>query len=520
VGWTIGRRLAAIGACSIMATTTLGLIGFWESTAAAARAERAFQVNHALATTNDSQHTASVILADASMLMAQLSQARRADVIDQMTEHAGELREQLATLQGVEIDAAFAERMTPFAPAMSAVLDDADMLARTSGVLSASDFARVLANWDVLDERSDATKALLAETSAREVASAKSGSGQTRLVLLAMTLISALLVGLINWLVARVIATPIRATRAVLEQVANGDFTGRVRVRAGGDLGAMAAALDGTVERVGHAIRRIADEAASLSDSARHLTGVSHQVATSADQTSRQAGAASDSAVHVSADVQAIATGADQMHTSITEIARNALAASDTMTEAVTAAEGATRTIGKLTNSSDEIGQVAKIIAAIAEQTNLLALNATIEAARAGDMGKGFAVVAGEVKDLARETAKATEDIARQIATLQSDSTEAAAVIGGISTRINQIAESQQVIAAAVEEQSASTREITARVAGAAGNATDIATRVAEFTGSATQATVTAAQTQQAAEDLAATAARLQEVVAGFRLAG
>jgi methyl-accepting chemotaxis protein len=519
VGWTIGRRLAAIGAFSIIATSAVGIISVWESTAAAAKAERAFQVNHALATTNDSQHTASVILADASMLMAPLSPTRRAEVIDQMTEHAGELREQLATLRSADIDAAFAEQMTTFAPAMTAVLDDADMLARTSGVLSASHFARVLANWDVLDEHSDATKSLLVETSAREVAAAKTVAGRARLLVLAVTLVSAVLVGVINWLVARLIATPIRATKVVLERVANGDFTGRVEARGGDDLGDMAAALNGTMQRVGQAIRQIANEAASLSDSSQRLTGVSRQVAASADRTSNQAGAASDSAAHVSTDVQAIATGADQMHTSITEIARNALAASDTMAEAVSAAEGATRTIGKLTNSSEEIGQVAKIIASIAEQTNLLALNATIEAARAGDMGKGFAVVAGEVKDLARETAKATEDIAHQIAALQADSTEAAAVIGGISIRINRVAKSQQMIAAAVEEQSASTHEITNRVAGAAGNATDIAERVAELTSSAKEATMTATETQQAAEDLAASAARLQAVVAEFRLA-
>jgi methyl-accepting chemotaxis protein len=519
VGWTIGRRLAAIGAISIMATSAVGIISFWESTAAAAKAERAFRVNHALATTNDSQHTASVVLADAAMLVLPLSPARRAEVIDQMTEHADELREQLAVLQAADIDAAFAAQMATFAPAITAVLDDADMLARIPGVLSASAFASVLANWNVLDERSDATKTLLAETSAREVATAKAVANQARLLVLAVALASAALIGLIDWLVARRIATPIRATQVVLERVANGDFTGRVEARRGDDLGDMAAALNGTVERVGQAIRRIADEATSLSDSSLRLTGVSQQVAASADRTSNQAGAASDSAAHVSADVQAIATGADEMHTSITEIARNALAASDTMAEAVTAAEGATRTIGKLTNSSEEIGQVAKIIAAIAEQTNLLALNATIEAARAGDTGKGFAVVAGEVKDLARETAKATEDIAHQIAALQTDSSDAAAAIGGISIRINQIAEGQQVIAAAVEEQSASTREITTRVAGAAGNATDIAERVADLTSSAKEATMTATDTRRAAEDLAASAARLQAVVAEFRLA-
>jgi methyl-accepting chemotaxis protein len=519
MGWTIGRRLAAIGTLSIMATAAVGIIGYAETEGAAAQAQRAFEVSHALATTNDSQHTGSVILADASMLTAPLTPSRRQEVIDQMTEHADELRGQLDILTRAEISPEFAAAMDQFGPAIVAVLDDAATLATSTAALSPQGFDEVLRHWNLLDEHSDNVKTLLTGTAQREIAAAGSGANRTGLVLLGVTVVSGLLVGLVNWLVARVVATPIRATKAVLERVADRDFAVRVPAPARDDLGQMAAALNTTVERVGEAIRHIGQEAAVLSESAQRLTGVSHQVAAGADQVTTQADAASGSAAHVSADVQAIAAGADQMHTSISEIARSALAASATMAEAVTAAEGATHTIGKLTNSSDQIGQVARIIASIAEQTNLLALNATIEAARAGDMGKGFAVVAGEVKDLARETAKATEDIAQLIAALQADSAEAAAVIAGISTTINQVAGNQQVIAAAVEQQSASTREINNRVAGAAGNTTDIASRVATLTQTSKQATVTAEQTQRAAEDLAATAARLRGIVDQFTLA-
>ena len=204
------------------------------------------------------------------------------------------------------------------------------------------------------------------------------------------------------------------------------------------------------------------------------------------------------------------------MHTSITEIARNALAASDTMAEAVTAAEGATRTIGKLTNSSEEIGQVAKIIAAIAEQTNLLALNATIEAARAGEAGKGFAVVANEVKELAQETAKATEDIARRVQAIQGDTTAAVTAIEEISSIVAQISDRQTTIASAVEEQTATTNEMSRSVQEAAGGSTEIATNITGVSTAADSTTQALGQTRTAVDELSRMAADLRTTVGRF----
>jgi methyl-accepting chemotaxis protein len=511
--------LAAIGALSIMAAVTVGVIGFAQATTSASRSERAFQVEQALSTTIDVQHAASVVLADASILTGALSTTRHGEIIDQMTEHAGELREQRAILQEVEMGGESTAMISAFLPTITVMLDDVAMLERTSGPVSQAGFDTVYEHWSALDEQSDALKTLLVETSTRHVAAARSGAAQTKLILVLVTALSALAVGIITWLVARVIATPIRTTKALLERVANGDFTGRVTVRSKDDLGQMAAALNSTVERVGQALRHIAADATVLSDSAQRLTGVSEQVATGAEQVSTEADAASGSATQVGEDVQAIATGAKQMHASISEIARNAGDASSIVGTAVDAAEGANRTVAKLAASSHQIGQVAKVIAAIAQQTNLLALNATIEAARAGEMGKGFAVVAGEVKDLASETAKATEDIAHQISALQNDSTEAGVVIAGISTTVNQIAEIQQVITAAVEEQTSSTQEIGNRVTRAADRTLAIAGHVAAVTDTSRYATTAAGQTQRAAEELAETAARLQSVVTQFQLA-
>ncbi|MFB9451252.1 HAMP domain-containing protein [Dactylosporangium vinaceum] len=519
MNWTIGRRLTAVGALSIIAAVAVGVIGFTQATSSARDATHAFVVGSTLSAVIDTQHTASVVLADASILLNPLADDRHSEVIAQLTEHAGELHEQLGALQpDVGLGAEFAAHMTAFIATINPVLDDAAALARTSGPVSQDTFDRVQQHWDDFDQRSDAVKSALSGAAARNVSAADSSARRTKIVIVMATVLSALVVGAITVLVARVIATPIRTTKQLLERVAGGDFTGRLTVRSGDDLGQMATAVNDTVDRVGQALHQISQEAAALSGAAQHLSGVSRQVATDAAQVATEAQAASGSAAQVGDDVQGIAHGTGQMHTSINEIARNAEAASAVVATAVSAAEGANITVTKLAASTDQIGQVAKVIAAIAEQTNLLALNATIEAARAGELGKGFAVVAGEVKDLARETATATEDIARQIASLQADGSAASAVIDGIAGTINQIADIQQRISVAVGTQSAATRDITDRAGRAADRTTDIATRVAAVTSTSQQATTTAAQTQRAAQDLATTAMNLQSIVTRFQL--
>jgi methyl-accepting chemotaxis protein len=519
VRWTIGRRLTAVGVVAISAAVGVGLIGALQTSSSSDRADHAFAVSSALATVIDAQHTASVVLADASILTHALSADRRPEVVDQMTEHAGELAEQVEDLQAVRFDEELNTALDEFLPTAGPVLDDATSLAQTPGRVSQTRFETARQHWDGLDEASDGLKTLLSEASARNVRDTEIGNARTQTTLWIVTAVSALLLSGLVWRVSRLVAPPIANTKRLLEDVAGGNFTGRVAVRTDDDLGDMGRALNATVENVGQAIREISGQVRILGDSARDLTAVSQQVAGGAQRTSAEAGAASAGATEVQTDMQAIAGGTDQMRGSIQEIARNASAASEIVSGAVGAAQGATQTVSKLAKSSDQIGQVARTIAAIAEQTNLLALNATIEAARAGELGKGFAVVAGEVKDLATETARATEDIARRIASLQADSADVASVIDEISATINQIAAIQQVIGTAVEEQSASTGEIGNSVARAAERTTNIADRVAAVTLTAQDATDSAARTEQAATALDTTAGQLRGIVDQFRFA-
>ena len=174
--------------------------------------------------------------------------------------------------------------------------------------------------------------------------------------------------------------------------------------------------------------------------------------------------------------------------------------------------------MAKLGESSTEIGSVLKVISSIAEQTNLLALNATIEAARAGELGKGFAVVANEVKELARQTAKATEEISGSITAIQSDTNGAMVSIEEISNIINKINDISSLIASAVEEQAATTGEMGRSVSTAAASSANIASNIGTVSEAAQSTTEGAANTQVAASDLAKIASELQDLVSRFKV--
>ena len=213
-----------------------------------------------------------------------------------------------------------------------------------------------------------------------------------------------------------------------------------------------------------------------------------------------------------------VATGSTQMDSAISEIAHNATEAARIAGQTVSVAENTTRTVGKLGDSSQEIATVIKLINGIAEQTNLLALNATIEAARAGEAGKGFAVVASEVKELAQETARATEDISRRVEAIQADTAGAVDAISQISTVIGEINDFQATIAAAVEEQTATTDEMNRNVAEAANGTQGIAAAISGLAAGTQETNQRVDDAQAASADLARMSAELQEAVGRFKV--
>ena len=265
-------------------------------------------------------------------------------------------------------------------------------------------------------------------------------------------------------------------------------------------------------------IRNVAANAQTLAGASEEFSAASHEMGASAEETSAQAGVVSLAAEEVSSSVQTVAAGAEEMNASVREIARNASDAARVASTAVSVADNTNATVSRLGTSSQEIGVVVKTITSIAEQTNLLALNATIEAARAGEAGKGFAVVANEVKELAKETARATEDISRKIEAIQHDTVAAVDAIGEISEIIRQIHDFQNTIASAVEEQAATTSEIGRSIEEAARGTGEIASNMTGVAQGA-QATATgASQTQSAASELARMAAELEQLISQFKV--
>jgi methyl-accepting chemotaxis protein len=225
----------------------------------------------------------------------------------------------------------------------------------------------------------------------------------------------------------------VRRIGEVIDALSRGDLTRRTGITTRDELGRMATRLDAALEHLRTSLRTIGVNADSLASAATELSAVSSQIAEAANDTSRQTVSASAEADQISRNVQTVAAGSEEMGLSIREISRNTSEAAQIAAVAVAEAARATETVRQLGESSVEIGNVIKLITSIAEQTNLLALNATIEAARAGDAGKGFAVVASEVKDLAQETARATEDIGAGVNAIQHDTGGAVEVIGRIS---------------------------------------------------------------------------------------
>jgi methyl-accepting chemotaxis protein len=260
-------------------------------------------------------------------------------------------------------------------------------------------------------------------------------------------------------------------------------------------------------------LNTVNQNAQSLSSAAEELTATSQQMSSNSEETSAQSNVVASAAEEVSKNVATVATSAEEMSASVKEIAKNANEAAKVATEAVAVAETTNKTVAKLGESSVEIGKVIKVITSIAQQTNLLALNATIEAARAGEAGKGFAVVANEVKELAKQTATATEDISQKIEAIQNDTKGAVSAIGQISRVISQINDISNTIASAVEEQSATTNEIARNASEAAKGSTEISKNIANVSEAARNTTEGAGNTLSAATELSKLAADLKRVV-------
>lgn len=302
----------------------------------------------------------------------------------------------------------------------------------------------------------------------------------------------------------------------VVAAAARGDLTQQITVKGDDPAGKMAAGLQRLLSDFRESVASIGQTAMGVSSSSEELASVSSQLRDSSQEAAQQARDAAAISDQVSGNVSIVAASAEEMLASIREISKSASEAARVAKTAVAMAEETNQTIDKLGVSGQEIGKVIKVITSIAQQTNLLALNATIEAARAGEAGKGFAVVANEVKELAKETARATEEIGQKIDAIQADTQAAVRAIGQVSAIINQVNDISGTIATAVEEQTATTNEIGRNVTDAARGTSEIAQSVSRVAYATEQASGGAVSTQNAAQALSSMASQLQLLVSRF----
>ncbi|HUA35073.1 MAG TPA: methyl-accepting chemotaxis protein [Candidatus Binataceae bacterium] len=336
------------------------------------------------------------------------------------------------------------------------------------------------------------------------------------LIVVALAVIG--LVGVLSVVVSTGIANPLIATMKVLHQIAGGDLTPRLEIDGKDEVAQMGDALNRMADELTTTMSEINSEVQVLSSASSELSATSQQLKTSSDSTTSQANAVSAAAEQVSQNVQTVATATEEMTSSIKEIAKNASQAAEVASSAAQLAQSTNATMTMLRESSGEIGKVIKVITAIAEQTNLLALNATIEAARAGEAGKGFAVVANEVKELAKETAKATEDISTKVEKIQLDANSAVAAIDEITAVIARINDIQNTIASAVEEQTAATNEIARNIAETSKGSVEISSNITGVAQTASDTQASASGAQQAADELLRLATALSGVVEHFKI--
>lgn len=337
---------------------------------------------------------------------------------------------------------------------------------------------------DLANQLSDLVPQIVNALESKMDAATEQSQAVATIVLIVMCVVYVVVLAialLIGFFVRRVLRKTVANTGDSIESLSKGDMTDEAEMLMNDELGDVAMKLNESLAT----LRQVVGSAAAM---ARKVNSVAKDVGDGIDegyketeeviaQTQVVAGAAGD----VTQSIQTVAAGAEEMGASIREISSNANEAARVASEATEVAKRTSETVSKLGVSSREIGDVVNTITAIAEQTNLLALNATIEAARAGDAGKGFAVVAGEVKDLAQETGKATDDITAKITAIQADTDGAVAAIEKISDIINQINNYQTTIAAAVEEQTATTNEMSRSVAEAATGSASIAETISQY---------------------------------------
>lgn len=518
---SITRKLTgavAIGAIAAGVITTVGYTGL-----SSARAE----LDHELVATSvvknemqiDMMHDG--IRADMLMLRSSSGDADRSSAITGYEEHRKSALDNIAANEQLAVSGALHDAVAQGKAAFTEYLAAADTFVKAvqaDPAAAPSAYSTFQAAFEKAEETLAGVGDTMAAVHKEAVDSAKSDIDHQHVLLV---IVSVLMIAVLSGALGRLAVTLSRRLRRVeqaFRRVAGKDLTVTVDDEFDDELGHIATAANETVATMRSALGSIRVNAEGLTVASERLAAVSQQVGASAAETSTQVGSASGASKGVAEHVGTVAVATSEMSASVREIALSATDAANVAREAVSITDETTTTITQLGDSSSAIASVVDIIKSIAEQTNLLALNATIEAARAGETGRGFAVVANEVKNLAQETARATNDIRDKIDAIRNDSDASVAAIGHIGDVIRRIDAISSTIAAAVEEQAATTDEIVRSLDDATRGTSQITDTMANVATAADHSAEAANHTRSAAQELLTMAHGLSDLVNQFDL--
>jgi len=523
--WKIRTKLMSLTAAGLIFVAGVSATGYWGITSVQKTTVEVAATGAAIRNHVEAGMYKDMTRDDISAIFTKKGQDRQ-DSLDNLSVHGKVLSQR--------VDAA---RDSVLNPALRTILNDESSLAQkylsaietlsqavthdSSSAAAATE--RCLELYKELDEKIEDTADQLEQSAKQTELSANKKAVRATRAIFSICGISLLILFLGSFALVRTITRSLTRLTQMIQNIAEGegDVTQRLEMAGGSshdELGEVSRLFNLFMDKLQDILRGVSAHTGKLATASHALLDANGQITVISGETAVQSNSVSRATQQVTQNLQSLSAGAGEMTLTIQSIAANANEAVKVAGSAVSAAQAANTTVAKLGQSSAEIGVVIKVITSIAQQTNLLALNATIEAARAGEAGKGFAVVANEVKELAKQTAQATEDISRKINAIQVDTKDAVAAIGGVSGVINQINNISATIAAAVEQQSATTNEMTRNVSEAATGAGDIAVTIDGVTKTADSTLAQAQESQKAAQELVSIAMELSTLMRRFKI--